>query len=104
MKVGSKVKCIDDSIKAEEFFMVVQVYKQWVKKDHEYTIRAIFDNDGIVTGCVLEEIVNDPIPQKLLGGRMQEPAFRLSRFVECEEAATEVEVMCDQMLNEKLAM
>ena len=92
MNLGSKVKCIDDSIKAEEFFMVIQVYKQWVKKDQEYTIRAIFDNDGIVTGCVLEEIVNDPIPQKLLGGRMQEPAFRLSRFVECEEAATEVEV------------
>ena len=98
MKIGSKVKCIDDSIKAEEIFFVVHAYKQWVEKDQEYTIRAIFDNDGIVTGCVLEEIVNDPIPQKLLGGRMQEPAFRLSRFVECEEAAMEAEV--EEELNE----
>ena len=83
--VGSVVKCIDDSIKAEEILFVSMAYRQWVKKDVEYTIRQIFDNEGIVTGCVLEEIVNGPIPQKLLGGRWQEPAFRLSRFVECEE-------------------
>ena len=85
MQVGSVVKCIDDSIKAEEIVFVSMAYRQWVKKDMEYTIRQIFDNEGIVTGCVLEEIVNGPIPQKLLGGRWQEPAFRLSRFVECEE-------------------
>jgi hypothetical protein len=85
MQVGSRVKCIDDSIKAEEILFVTKAYRQWVKKDMEYTIRQIFDNEGIVTGCVLEEIVNGPIPQKLLGGRWQEPAFRLSRFVECEE-------------------
>jgi hypothetical protein len=85
MQVGSVVKCIDDSIKAEEILFVTKAYRQWVKKDMEYTIRQIFDNEGIVTGCVLEEIVNGPIPQKLLGGQWQEPAFRLSRFVECEE-------------------
>lgn len=86
MQVGSRVVCIDDSIKADEIFLVASVYKQWVKKDREYTIRQIFDNEGIVTGCVLEEVVNDPIPQKLLGGRMQEPAFRLSRFREVEKS------------------
>jgi hypothetical protein len=85
MQVGSVVKCIDDSIKAEEILFVSKAYRQWVKKDMEYTVRQIFDNEGIVTGCVLEEIVNGPIPQKLLGGRWQEPAFRLSRFVECEK-------------------
>jgi hypothetical protein len=90
--VGSKVKCIDASIKAEELMFVTKAYRQWIQKDAEYTIRKIFDNDGIVTGCVLEEIVNGPIPQKLLGGKWQEPAFRLSRFVECEEAEMEVSI------------
>jgi len=98
MQVGSVVKCIDDSIKAEEIVFVSKAYRQWVKKDMEYTVRQIFDNEGIVTGCVLEEIVNGPIPQKLLGGRWQEPAFRLSRFVECEE----VEQMRNEYIKEMI--
>ena len=82
---SSRVVCIDDSIKADQILLVSRVYQEWVKKGCEYTIREVLDNDGIVTGVLLNEIVNDPIPQELLGGRWQEPAFRVNRFVEIEE-------------------
>jgi hypothetical protein len=81
---SKKVRCIDDSIKADQILLVSRVYQEWVKKDMVYTVREVLDNDGIVTGLLLNEIVNDPIPQELLGGRWQEPAFRVSRFVEEE--------------------
>ena len=81
---SSRVRCIDDSIKADQILMVSRVYQEWVKKGEVYTVREVLDNDGIVTGLLLNEIVNDPIPQELLGGRWQEPAFRVSRFVEEE--------------------
>ena len=81
---SSRVRCIDDSIKADQILVVSRVYQEWVKKGEVYTVREVLDNDGIVTGLLLNEIVNDPIPQELLGGRWQEPAFRVSRFVEEE--------------------
>jgi hypothetical protein len=77
----SRLLCIDDSIKADQIEFVCMVYPQWVKKGEEYTVRQVLENDGIVTGVLLEELLNDPIYQKLLG-REQEPAFRLNRFVE----------------------
>ena len=81
---SSRVRCIDDSIKADQILVVSRIYQEWVKKGEVYTVREVLDNDGIVTGLLLNEIVNDPIPQELLGGRWQEPAFRVSRFVEEE--------------------
>ena len=90
MKVGSRVLCTDSSIKASEIFMVSMVYDMWVDKGREYTIREVLDNDGIVTGLLLKEVVNDPIPQELLGGRFQEPAFRVSRFQELHDDMVEV--------------
>jgi hypothetical protein len=42
-----------------------------------------------VTGVLLEEVVNDPIPQELLGGRFQEPAFRVTRFQELHDDMAE---------------
>ena len=89
MEVGSRVLCTDSSIKASEIFMVSMVYDMWVNKGAEYTIREVLDNDGIVTGVLLAEIVNDPIPQELLGGRFQEPAFRVTRFQELHEDMAE---------------
>lgn len=80
----SKLLCIDDSIKADQLEFVSIVYPQWVKKGEHYTIRQVLENDGIVTGVLLEEVKNEPIYQKLLD-RYQEPAFRLSRFVEVTE-------------------
>jgi hypothetical protein len=89
MEVGSRVLCTDSSIKASEIFMVSRVYSMWVDKGSEYTIREVLDNDGIVTGVLLDQIVNDPIPQELLGGRFQEPAFRVTRFQELHEDMAE---------------
>lgn len=80
----SKLLCIDDSIKADQLEFVSMVYPQWVKKGKHYTIRQVLENDGIVTGVLLDEVRNEPIYQRLLG-RDQEPAFRLSRFVEVTE-------------------
>jgi hypothetical protein len=69
--------------------MVSRVYSMWVDKGREYTVREVLDNDGIVTGVLLEEVVNDPIPQELLGGRFQEPAFRVTRFQELHDDMAE---------------
>jgi len=89
MEVGSRVLCTDSSIKASEIFMVSMVYDMWVNKGAEYTIREVLDNDGIVTGLLLDQVVNDPIPQELLGGRFQEPAFRVTRFQKLHEDMAE---------------
>lgn len=89
MEVGSRVLCTDSSIKASEIFMVSRVYSMWVDRGREYTIRELLDNDGIVTGVLLDEVINDPIPQELLGGRFQEPAFRVTRFQELHDDMAE---------------
>lgn len=80
----SKLLCIDDSIKADQIEFVCMVYPEWVKKGQQYTVRQVLENDGIVTGVLLNEVRNDEIYQQLLG-RYQEPAFRMNRFVEVTE-------------------
>ena len=74
--VGDEVMCINDSRpdgwSAEHF-------PQWVKKDNKYTIREILDNDDIVVGVLLEELVNPVMYIKLLD-REQEGAFATWRF------------------------
>lgn len=85
----SRLLCIDDSIKADQIEFVCMVYPEWVKKGQQYTVRQVLENDGIVTGVLLNEVKNEPIYKKLLG-RNQEPAFRLSRFVEITECETSV--------------
>lgn len=85
----SRLICIDDSIKADQIEFVCMVYPEWVKKGQQYTVRQVLENDGIVTGVLLNEVKNDPIFQQLLG-RYQEPAFRMSRFVEVEESEISV--------------
>lgn len=80
----SRLRCIDDSIKGDQIEFVCMVYPQWVKNGEQYTVRQVLENDGIVTGVLLEEVRNEPIYQQLLG-RYQEPAFRMSRFVEITE-------------------
>lgn len=81
MKVGSKVLCVDD--KLPEGFEPDH-WDNWISKGTVYTIREFLHNDDIVTGVLLKEVRNRPIYQKLIG-RYQEPAFRLSRFVQQEE-------------------
>jgi hypothetical protein len=99
MEVGSRVLCTDSSIKASEIFMVSMVYSMWVDKGSEYTVREVLDNDGIVTGLLLDGVVNDPIPQELLGGRFQEPAFRVTRFQELHEDMAEVNQEAEVWMN-----
>ena len=87
-RVGDKVRCIDDSIKLGMEAFTKEVFYNFVKKDKEYTVRGFFDNDNIVTGVVLEEIFNFEVYQPLIG-KMQEPAFSLTRFVKTQSATKE---------------
>lgn len=84
MKPGKKVICIDDSIKPGKEDFVKYAFPNWIKEGHVYTVRAIVDNQGIVPGLLLKEIVN-PFLYIHLVKTMQEPAFRLDRFKELEE-------------------
>ena len=83
--IGDKVVCIDDSIPAHMCEEIENDFEMWIKKGKEYTIRSFNDNDGIVVGVLLEEILNFPKYFKLLG-RSQEPSFRLDRFRKREES------------------
>jgi hypothetical protein len=83
-----KLVCIDDSVKAGMEKFVFEAYFNWVKKGVTYTVRQVLENDGIVTGVLLNEVHNFPIYQPLIG-RKQEPAFRLDRFAELEDDLAE---------------
>jgi hypothetical protein len=90
MRVGSKVKCVDDSIKPGKLAFVGHAYPNWIKAGEIYTVREILPNDDIVPGVVLEEVVNPPLYVHLLG-REQEPAFRISRFRELQDQELAIE-------------
>ena len=79
MKLGDKVICINATIDPEKAEEIRKDFEIWITKDKEYTIREILDNNGIVTGVLLEEIHNFPKYFKLIG-RYQEPAFAIWRF------------------------
>ena len=83
--IGDKVVCIDAGIEGRMLGEIINDFPNWLEQDAEYTIREFNDNDGIVTGVLLEEIIN---PEKYfrLVNKIQEPAFRLSRFRKKEEA------------------
>lgn len=80
MQVGDKVVCIDDSVSPQKMHVIFRLYTQWLKKDKEYTIREVVDNDGIVTGLLLEEVVNPLFFESVLLKRFIEPAFATWRF------------------------
>lgn len=85
IRIGDEVICVDDTIKPEAFNMVCFRFKIWIKKDKKYIVRDIFENDGIVTGILLEGISNPTVFIPLLK-RMQEPAFAIWRFVKLRSA------------------
>jgi hypothetical protein len=97
-----KVKCIDDSINPEFIIETVKYFPNWVKKGEIYTVYDVLENDGIVTGYLLEELQNEMVYQPLLG-REQESAFRADRFVvvsyEEEEENVEFENFFEVFLN-----
>ena len=80
-KVGTKVVCIDDSVKSGQEGFVAKAYKNWIKVNEIYTIRGIFNNKGIVTGILLEEVVNGAIYIHLIDD-WAEPMFATTRFRE----------------------
>jgi hypothetical protein len=79
MRPGDKVICINDKIDADKAEEIRHDFEIWVTKDKEYTLREILDNNGIVTGVLLEEVHNFPKFFKLIN-RFQEPAFAIWRF------------------------
>jgi len=79
--IGSRVVCIDDGVQPQNLLETVNFLPNWVKKGEEYIVRFIYDNDGIVTGILLNGIVN-PYTYVPLLKRYQEPAFAIWRFRE----------------------
>lgn len=96
-----KVKCIDDTINPEFIIETVKYFPNWVKNGEIYTVYDVLENDGIVTGYLLEELQNEMVYQPLLG-RVQEAGFRASRFEVVsyeEEENEEFEHTFDVFLN-----
>ena len=95
-----KVRCIDDTINPEFIMETVKYFPQWVKKGEIYTVWDVLENDGIVTGYLLEELQNEMVYQPLLG-REQESAFRATRFevVSYEEEEESEEVSHEIYIN-----
>lgn len=79
MRPGDKVICVDATIDPEKSKEIRRDFEIWITKDAQYTIREILDNNGIVTGVLLDEIHNFPKYFKLID-RFQEPAFAQWRF------------------------
>ena len=92
--VGDRVVCIDASMQPHTIEELKRNVPNWVKKDEEYTIRAIHSNRGIVTGVLLEEIDNPIIFFQIIG-KFQEPAFAEWRFRKLKPNESMVEVVSE---------
>lgn len=90
LEIGDIVLCVDSNIKSGMESFVSEAFLNWIKEGKEYTVRGFADNDGIVTGVWLEEIINFPIYQPLLG-REQEPAFSTRRFIKLKSISEKIE-------------
>ena len=96
MKVGTKVICVDDSIRPEMVEWQRQYCSNWVKKDSKYTIREFDDNDGIVDGVLLEEVENRPV-FLTKWNRVIEPRFATWRFREMEDDKQDANVVEEEV-------
>lgn len=82
-EIGETVICCEDYKLPHTIEELSKNMPNWVKKDNKYTIRAFNDNNGIVTGVLLEEIRNPILYFKLID-RYQEGSFRIDRFRKLE--------------------
>lgn len=94
MRPGDKVICINDKIDTDKNEEIRRDFEIWITKDKEYTIREILDNNGIVTGVLLDEVHNFPKFFKLIN-RFQEPAFAIWRFRKLQYNATPAEAISE---------
>ena len=78
-EIGETVVCIDASMQAHTIEELSKDVPNWITQDKKYIIRGFNENDGIVLGVLLEEVVN-PIRFFKLINKFQEPAFRTDRF------------------------
>jgi len=88
-KIGDIVVCVND---AKTNPRIDMDFQQWIKRDEKYTIRATSMDLNGQYGVLLEEIKNEPIYLKLLGGSF-EPRFASNRFRKIED---------DTLKNEKV--
>ena len=79
LNIGDKVVCINSALQLHTVEELRRDMPNWVKQDNVYTIRGFVDNNGIVTGVLLEEITN-PLKYFKLIKKLQEPAFAQWRF------------------------
>lgn len=73
---GDRVVCINDD-KPKDF--KPDHYPNWVTKGKTYHVRRILNNDDIVPGILLREVVNPPLYIPLINA-IQEGAFAEWRF------------------------
>jgi len=92
MRKGDLVRCINDRIDADKIAEISKDFENWIVKGEQYKVREVLNNDGIVTGILLEEVHNFPKYFKLIG-RTQEPAFATWRFEKVVEAEVGDEVL-----------
>lgn len=97
---GSKVRCVNASVKPEMAEFKELHMTSWPTQGERYTIRQLCNNDGIVEGYLLEEIVNLPVECKV-GTKtfFIEPRLATWRFAEEEE---DVRVAEEEEVEEKV--
>lgn len=79
--IGTKVLCIDDNFSNPIAELTAKGQKlNLPKKDSEYTIRAVFDNDVIGEPSYLLEELNNPYYLIPLTNEFRELAFANWRF------------------------
>ena len=90
-EIGETVMCIDASMQTHTIEELSKDVPNWITQDKKYIIRGFNENDGIVLGVLLEEVVN-PIRFFKLINKFQEPAFRTDRFRKLKPSEVEEEV------------
>lgn len=90
-EIGEIVVCCEDYILPHTREELSKNMPNWVKKDQKYRIRGFNDNNGIVLGVLLEEVINPILYFKLID-RTQECSFRLDRFRKIQDDEVNVEV------------